>query len=64
MRATFMYGAGDVRVGNAPDPVLRQPTDAIVRDTLATIGQFMAGTNGYTPQQAGALYITDGPIRD
>lgn len=31
MRATFMYGAGDVRVESAPDPVLRQPTDAVVR---------------------------------
>ncbi|MFB4262492.1 zinc-dependent alcohol dehydrogenase family protein [Nonomuraea sp. GTA35] len=31
MRATFLYGAGDVRVENVPDPVLRQPTDAIVR---------------------------------
>jgi len=31
MRATFMYGAGDVRVEDAPDPVLRQPTDAVVR---------------------------------
>ncbi|MEU6717970.1 alcohol dehydrogenase catalytic domain-containing protein [Nonomuraea sp. NPDC046802] len=26
-----MYGAGDVRVENAPDPVIQQPTDAIVR---------------------------------
>lgn len=26
-----MYGAGDVRVENVPDPVLQQPTDAIVR---------------------------------
>lgn len=31
MRATVMYGAGDVRVENVPDPVLREPTDAIVR---------------------------------
>ncbi len=31
MRATLMYGAGDVRVENVPDPVLRRPTDAIVR---------------------------------
>ncbi|GHI04013.1 IMP dehydrogenase [Streptomyces cellostaticus] len=31
MRATFLYGAGDVRVENAPDPVLQQPTDAVVR---------------------------------
>lgn len=26
-----MYGASDVRVENAPDPVLQQPTDALVR---------------------------------
>lgn len=31
MRATLMYGAGDVRVENVPDPVLQEPTDAIVR---------------------------------
>jgi threonine dehydrogenase-like Zn-dependent dehydrogenase len=31
MRAIFMYGPGDVRVENAPDPVLQQPTDAVVR---------------------------------
>ncbi|WP_197711484.1 alcohol dehydrogenase catalytic domain-containing protein [Cellulomonas sp. WB94] len=31
MRATFMYGAGDVRVENVPDPTIQQPTDAIVR---------------------------------
>ena len=31
MRATFMYGAGDVRVENVPDPVLQDPTDALVR---------------------------------
>ncbi|MFG2891063.1 alcohol dehydrogenase catalytic domain-containing protein [Streptomyces sp. NPDC048248] len=31
MRATFMYEAGDVRVQDAADPVIEQPTDAIVR---------------------------------
>jgi threonine dehydrogenase-like Zn-dependent dehydrogenase len=31
MRATLMYGAGDVRVQDVPDPVLREPTDAVVR---------------------------------
>ncbi|WP_327179618.1 hypothetical protein OG599_32920 [Streptomyces sp. NBC_01335] len=35
MRATFMYGPGDVRVENAPDPRIVEPTDAIVRITLA-----------------------------
>jgi threonine dehydrogenase-like Zn-dependent dehydrogenase len=31
MRATLMYGAGDVRVENVPDPVIQEPTDAVVR---------------------------------
>ncbi|MEV6174174.1 zinc-dependent alcohol dehydrogenase family protein [Streptomyces sp. NPDC051954] len=31
MRATLMYGAGDVRVENVPDPKIQQPTDAVVR---------------------------------
>jgi threonine dehydrogenase-like Zn-dependent dehydrogenase len=37
MKATLMYAAGDVRVENVPDPVLREPTDAIVRITSACI---------------------------
>jgi threonine dehydrogenase-like Zn-dependent dehydrogenase len=31
MRATLMYGAGDVRVEEVPDAALREPTDAVVR---------------------------------
>jgi threonine dehydrogenase-like Zn-dependent dehydrogenase len=31
MRATLIYGAGDVRVEQVPDPMLREPTDAVVR---------------------------------
>lgn len=31
MRAAVMYGAGDVRVENRPDPKIDQPTDAVVR---------------------------------
>jgi threonine dehydrogenase-like Zn-dependent dehydrogenase len=31
MRATVMYGAGDVRVEHVPDPVLQDSTDAVVR---------------------------------
>jgi threonine dehydrogenase-like Zn-dependent dehydrogenase len=31
VRASVMYGAGDVRVVDVPDPTLRQPTDALVR---------------------------------
>lgn len=37
MRAAFMYGAGDVRVESAPDPVIQQPTDAIVRTVRACV---------------------------
>lgn len=31
MLATFLYGPGDVRVVEVADPIMRQPTDAIVR---------------------------------
>ncbi|MFE2563576.1 zinc-binding dehydrogenase [Streptomyces mirabilis] len=31
MRATLIYGAGDVRVEEVPDPRIQRPTDAVVR---------------------------------
>ncbi len=31
MRATLMYKAHDVRIENVPDPVIKHPTDAIIR---------------------------------
>jgi threonine dehydrogenase-like Zn-dependent dehydrogenase len=37
MRATLLYGAGDVRIETVPDPRLVQPTDAIVTVTRACI---------------------------
>jgi threonine dehydrogenase-like Zn-dependent dehydrogenase len=37
MRATVMYGAGDVRVENVPDARLIEPTDALVRVTRAAV---------------------------
>ncbi|BAS26311.1 zinc-dependent alcohol dehydrogenase family protein [Limnochorda pilosa] len=37
MRATIMYGPGDVRVESVPDPRLVEPTDAIIRVTHASI---------------------------
>jgi threonine dehydrogenase-like Zn-dependent dehydrogenase len=37
MRATTMYGAGDVRVEDVPDSVIKQPTDALVRVTASCI---------------------------
>ena len=37
---------------------------ADVRNPFATLGQNMATTNGYTPEQASDLYIADGTIDD
>ena len=37
MRALTWQGLGDVRVENVPDPVLQDPTDAIVRVTSTAI---------------------------
>jgi threonine dehydrogenase-like Zn-dependent dehydrogenase len=37
MRATLMYGAGDVRIEDVPDAHLIEPTDALVRVTRAAI---------------------------
>src|SRR5213078_4420568 len=37
MRATVMYGAGDVRIEHVPDARLIEPTDALVRVTRACI---------------------------
>ena len=37
MRATLMYGAGDVRVETVPDARLIEPTDALVRITRSCI---------------------------
>ncbi|WP_243076274.1 zinc-binding dehydrogenase [Microbacterium sp. SS28] len=37
MLATFMYGAGDVRVETVPDPTLKNSTDAIVRTVRSCV---------------------------
>lgn len=37
MRATMIYGPGDIRVEQRPDPVLHHPTDAIVKVVRACV---------------------------
>lgn len=37
MRATYMYGPGDVRVIDAPDPRIEAPTDALLRTLVACV---------------------------
>lgn len=37
MRATTIHGAGDIRVEEVPDPVIKKPTDAIIKVTAGCI---------------------------
>ncbi|MFZ0161369.1 MAG: alcohol dehydrogenase catalytic domain-containing protein [Kineosporiaceae bacterium] len=37
MRATYLFGAGDVRVIDAPAPTIEQPADVVVRVTRACV---------------------------
>jgi threonine dehydrogenase-like Zn-dependent dehydrogenase len=37
MRGTVMHAAGDVRIENVRDPVIQEPTDAVIRVTRASI---------------------------
>lgn len=56
MRATLMYGAGDVRVEQVPDSVIKLPTDALVRITASCI----CGTDLWP---YGSMEPEDGPAR-
>ena len=37
MKATMLYGPKDVRFEERPDPVILQPTDAIIRVSVACV---------------------------
>ncbi|MEU4796707.1 alcohol dehydrogenase catalytic domain-containing protein [Streptomyces sp. NPDC023327] len=56
MRATLMYGAGDVRIENVPDPVVKLPTDALVRITASCVC-------GSDLHPYGSMKPEDGPTR-
>src|SRR5437899_1017754 len=54
MRATVMYGAGDVRIENVPDARLVEPTDALVHVTRACIcGSDLWPYNQLEPSETG-----------
>src|SRR5881409_1981546 len=54
MRATVMYGAGDVRFENVPDPSIIEPTDAILRVVRASIcGSDLWPYNGMPKSETG-----------
>ncbi|MET9056416.1 M14 family metallopeptidase [Streptomyces antibioticus] len=50
----FGYTTADTTTGMTADD----------RNAFATVGRSMAASNGYTPEQASDLYITDGSIDD
>src|ERR671934_232637 len=54
MRATLLYGAGDVRIDSVPDPTIEQPTDAIIRVVRACIcGSDLWPYNSMAPRETG-----------
>src|SRR5919197_3868323 len=54
MRATLLYGAGDVRIDSVPDPTIKQPTDAIMRVVRACIcGSDLWPYTSMAPSEAG-----------
>lgn len=58
MRATIMYGTGDVRIENVPDARLIEPTDAIIRVTRACIcGSDLWPYRGFQPIAEAGLRI-------
>ncbi len=55
MRAAVMYGAGDVRVETLPDPIIIEPTDAIVRAVRSCIcGSDLHPYHSLPPMPVGA----------
>ncbi len=56
MRATLIYGAGDIRVEDVPDPVIKETTDALVRITTACVC-------GSDLHPYGSMPATDWPAR-
>ena len=54
MRATVMHAAGDVRIENVPDPVIVEPTDAIMRVVRACVcGSDLWPYNSMEPSEIG-----------
>ena len=55
MRATTIHGPGDIRVSEVPDPVIEQPTDAIVKVAAGCIcGSDLWPYRGENPVDAGS----------
>jgi len=58
MLATMFHGAGDIRWESIPDPVIHEPTDAIVRVTASCVcGSDLWHYNGTVPHAGGPRTI-------
>src|SRR5258705_4380334 len=56
MRAAIFRGPRDIAVGERPDPVIQEPTDAIVRVVLACVcGSDLWYYRGESPHAAGSI---------
>ncbi len=56
MRAALFNGPRDVTVGTRPDPVIQEPTDAVVRGVLACVcGSDLWYYRGESPHEAGSI---------
>ena len=56
MRATVMFGAGDVRIENIPDPGIVEPTDAVITTSRACIcGSDLWPYKGMEPSETGRV---------
>lgn len=54
MRATYIYGPGDVRVIDAPEPRIEQPSDALLRTVVACVcGSDLHPYHSMAPQPKG-----------
>ncbi|WP_330175965.1 alcohol dehydrogenase catalytic domain-containing protein [Streptomyces sp. NBC_01498] len=56
MRAALLYGAGDVRVEDVAEPVIKHPTDALVRIAASSLC-------GSDLHLFGSMSPADGPVR-
>ena len=56
MRAAIFKGPGAVEVGERPDPVIQEPTDAVVRVVLGCVcGSDLWYYRGESPHAAGSI---------
>ena len=56
MKAAIFGGPRDLSVGERPDPVIKDPSDAIVRVTLACVcGSDLWYYRGLSPHDLGAI---------